>query len=281
MATKRKHTEISQAPELKFGLGTQHKERLIVRALLGLSEEPVRLLVDSGATGPILNQLLVQNAQLATKKRRLPLVVTTATGEAIPGAGELYIPPISLRVGKHLEMMAWEVGRIEDGIDGYLPISWLKLHNPDIDWERRSMKWRSKYCRKNCLPARIEIREIDAIAMELEMEDPHIVAAVSLEWEDNEGNDIRTKLPKAYWSYAEIFTKKAIDGLAQHSQYDHTIELQPGSKPTFGPIYKFSDPELAALKEWLEKYEANGRVVKSKSAFGAPILLVKKADGTF
>ena len=125
------------------------------------------------------------------------------------------------------------------------------------------------------------MEEIDSMAMELEMEDPHTVAAVSVEWEDQDRNDIRAKLPKAYWSYAEIFTKKAIDSLAQHNQYDHTIEIQEGSKPPFGPIYKFSDPELTALREWLNKYEANGRIVKSKSAYGAPVLLVKKADGTF
>ncbi len=43
----------------------------------------------------------------------------------------------------------------------------------------------------------VKIEEIDSVAMELKIEDPHTVAAVSVEWEDRDGNDIRTKLPKA------------------------------------------------------------------------------------
>src|SRR5215217_1468034 len=117
--------------------------------------------------------------------------------------------------------------------------------------------------------------------MEAEIDDPHTVAAVMVEWEDDKGNDIRTRLPKKYWTYAEIFSKKAINSLAQHGPYDHTIDLVPDSKPTFGPIYKFSEPELEALKAWLAKYEDNGRIRKSKSLYGVPALLVKKADGSF
>src|SRR5690606_9778103 len=60
-----------------------------------------------------------------------------------------------------------------------------------------------------------------------------------------------------------------------------TIDLVPDSKPTFGPIYKFSEPELEALKAWLAKYEANRKIQKSNSVYGAPVLLVTKADGSF
>jgi len=32
-------------------------------------------------------------------------------------------------------------------VNGYLPMSWLKDHNPDINWEQGSLKWRSEYCK--------------------------------------------------------------------------------------------------------------------------------------
>jgi len=31
-------------------------------------------------------------------------------------------------------------------VNGYLPMSWLKDHNPDINWEMGRFKWRSEYC---------------------------------------------------------------------------------------------------------------------------------------
>ena len=69
--------------------------------------------------------------------------------------------------------------------------------------------------------------------------------------------------------------------MAQHGPYDHTIDLVANSKLTFGPIYKFLKSKLEALKAWLAKYEANGQIKNSKSTYGAPVLLVKKADGSF
>ena len=86
-----------------------------------------------------------------------------------------------------------------------------------------------------------------------EIDDPNTVAAVMVEWENNEGNDIRTRIPKKYWTYAEIFSKKAMNSLAQHGPYNYTIDLVLDSKPTFGPIYKFTEPELKVLKAWLAK----------------------------
>ena len=182
------------------------------------------------------------------KKGVRPVAVTTATSETIQSAGTYYIPLTTLRIKDHEEKMSWEVGRIESGIDGYLPVEWLTRHNPDINWEHSKLSWRSDYCRSHCFKKRVFFEEIDSVAMEAEIDDPHTIAAVMVEWEDDKGNDIRTRLPEKYWTYAEIFSRKANNSLAQHGPYDHTIDLVSDSKPTFGPIYKFSEPELEALK---------------------------------
>ena len=49
-------------------------------------------------------------------------------------------------------------------------------------------------------------------------------------------------------TYVEIFSKRAINSLAQHGSYNYTIDLVPDSQPTFGPIYKFPEPALEALQ---------------------------------
>ena len=50
----------------------------------------------------------------------------------------------------------------------------------------------------------------------------------------------------------------------------------PPSRPTF----RLSATELAELKKQLARAEAAGFIQPSKSPFGAPILFVKKKDGT-
>ena len=61
---------------------------------------------------------------------------------------------------------------------------------------------------------------------------------------------------------------------------DHRIELIPGSSPPSRPTIRLSATELDELKKQLVELEAAGFIRPSKSPFGAPILFVKKKDGT-
>jgi hypothetical protein len=79
-------------------------------------------------------------------------VVTSADGSPIEGAGEKYTTPLTMRIGHHQEEISWEIGKLEKGIDGYLPIEWLTKHNPEIDWETGVLRWRSDFCKSHCLP---------------------------------------------------------------------------------------------------------------------------------
>ena len=84
--------------------------------------------------------------------------------------------------------------------------------------------------------------------MEAEIDDPHTEVTVMVEWQDDEGDDIRTRVSKKYQTYAEILNEKAINSFAQHGLYDDTIDLAPNFKPTFRLIYKFLKPELELLQ---------------------------------
>jgi hypothetical protein len=53
-----------------------------------------------------------------------------------------------------------------------------------------------------------------------------------------------------------------------------------GFTPPFGPIYLLSWTELEALKKWLEENLSKGFIQASSSPAGAPILFVKKGNGS-
>jgi hypothetical protein len=56
--------------------------------------------------------------------------------------------------------------------------------------------------------------------------------------------------------------------------------MQNGTQPPFGPIYNLSQNELSALKDYIEENLAKNFIQHSKSPTGAPILFVKKKDGS-
>ena len=86
-------------------------------------EVPIRLLVDSGASRPILYEDFVRKNRLLVKKRKMPKQIKNANEEPIPNAGTHYTQPTVLVIRQHAGDMVWEVGMIESQIDGYLPVS--------------------------------------------------------------------------------------------------------------------------------------------------------------
>jgi len=88
------------------------------------------------------------------------------------------------------------------------------------------------------------------------------------------------KLPEKYKDFANVFEKNKADQLLEHCPYDCPINLEEGQSPPFGPIYGLSEPELQALRDYLIENLAKGFIRHSKFPADAPILFVKKKDGS-
>lgn len=80
--------------------------------------------------------------------------------------------------------------------------------------------------------------------------------------------------------FKDVFPDELPPGLPPSREVDHCIELIPGSVPPSRPTYRLSASELIELKKQLEELMKAGFIQPSKSPFGAPILFVKKKDGT-
>ena len=87
-------------------------------------------------------------------------------------------------------------------------------------------------------------------------------------------------LPSKYEDFGDVFEKKNVDRLPEHRPYDYPIDLQEVVNPPFGPIYGLSELELLALRTYLDENLEKGFIQPSKSPTGAPILFVKKKDGS-
>jgi hypothetical protein len=102
----------------------------------------------------------------------------------------------------------------------------------------------------------------------------------ALDRKKEEPVDLAVIVPPEYHDFLPLFSKVAADVLPPHRPYDHRIPLKEGKEPPFGPLYSLSRPELEALKAFLEENLAKGFIRQSSSPAGAPILFVKKGDGS-
>lgn len=97
--------------------------------------------------------------------------------------------------------------------------------------------------------------------------------------EDYDIVSCRERLPREYYEFLDVFSKKEADKLPPHHAYDHKIQLKEGAEPPFGPLYDMSRGELLVLREYLEENLGKGFIRASRSPAAAPVLFVRKPGG--
>jgi len=86
--------------------------------------------------------------------------------------------------------------------------------------------------------------------------------------------------PDCVRGFESVFAKEDFDILLECRQWDHAIELIPGSEPKSSKVYSLSPVEQKELDAFLEENLCTGRIRPSKSPMAAPVFFIKKKDGS-
>ena len=112
-------------------------------------------------------------------------------------------------------------------------------------------------------------------------EDPDNIFVMGMAlYTDENGDDIKVKILPEYQNCADIFSQERINALPEHTKHDYRVDLVPDAKLPDKPIYPLSKKELDTLWDYIKKMEDHGKLRSSSSPIGAPILFVRKPDGT-
>ena len=80
--------------------------------------------------------------------------------------------------------------------------------------------------------------------------------------------------------YSDIFLEGLPRGMPPERKVVHDIPLYPDSPPQFRGIFRLSQMELQELRKQLDQLIHDGKISPSTSPYGAPVLFVKKKDGS-
>jgi hypothetical protein len=80
--------------------------------------------------------------------------------------------------------------------------------------------------------------------------------------------------------FSDVFLDGLPPGMPPERKVVHNIPLQPDSAPQFRGIFRLSQMELQELRKQLDELLRDGKISPSTSPYGAPILFVKKKDGS-
>jgi hypothetical protein len=102
------------------------------------------------------------------------------------------------------------------------------------------------------------------------------ITVSELEGEEPEGKTLDHPILQ---EYMDVFPSE-IPGMPPQRDIDFRIDLVPGAEPISRAPYRMTTQELSELRLQLEDLLSKGCIRLSVSPWGAPMLFVKKKDGS-
>eukprot|EP00253_Pinus_taeda_P017239 PITA_17239 len=125
----------------------------------------------------------------------------------------------------------------------------------------------------------VQIRPITASQLVKCIRNKCQIYAVQVGFADSVDKAATVKDIPVVQEFADVFPEE-IPGLPPRRDLDFTIELIPGAAPVSRAPYRMSVPELTELKMQLQELLEKKYIRPSVSPWGAPVLFVRKKDGT-
>ena len=92
---------------------------------------------------------------------------------------------------------------------------------------------------------------------------------------------LKAELEKTLEEYADIFGSKLQQTAPVRENMPEVIPIIPGSKPVNRPLYRYSPAEVKEIEAQVKAMLEQNLIEHSTSPYGAPVLLVKKPDGSW
>jgi len=287
----------------------------ILSAYAGTSQVPLRVLIDSGATGLFCNYLDKSFADAAgISYTPSAASIQSVTGQTVPCYGTVDIS-LTLHGVRNFQFDTELVIIDIDGPSCILGYNWLLQYNPVIDWASGVAHLSHAgvdYCLRSIptavpVPSRalhmVSANEFKQLAADsdahifcvfVKPSDPpsRLMVAASTATQERVGkemsdSDFKSPLsPELAALVGEFPSVFPSNKLAVPVDFDnpghgvfHHIDLEPDARIPFRHPYRLSPAELSELKLQIEALLPAGFISPSSSPFGAPVLFASKKDG--
>jgi len=116
------------------------------------------------------------------------------------------------------------------------------------------------------------------------MEDLHAASTISQKLAEGAHQALEMQkglftLPDCAKGFESMFAKKDFDIRLEHRQWDHAIELVPGSEPKLLKVYPLFLVKQKELDSFLKENLCTGQICPSKSPMAASVFFIKRKDG--
>ncbi|KAL0561545.1 hypothetical protein IC582_001979 [Cucumis melo] len=235
------------------------------------------VLFDSGSSHSFISSAFVSHARLEVEPLHHVLSVSTPSGECMLSKEK--VKACQIEISGHVIEVTLIVLDMLD-FDVILGMDWLAANHASIDCSRKEVtfnppslaSFKFKGGGSKSLPQVISAIRASKL---LSQGTWGILASVV----DTREADVSLSSEPVVRDYPDVFPEE-LPGLPPHREVEFAIELEPGTVPISRAPYRMAPAELKELKVQLQELLDKGFIRPSVSPWGAPVLFVKKKDGS-
>ncbi|KAL0540116.1 hypothetical protein IC582_024346 [Cucumis melo] len=235
------------------------------------------VLFDSGSSHSFISSAFVSHARLEVEPLHHVLSVSTPSGECMLSKEK--VKACQIEISGHVIEVTLIVLDMLD-FDVILGMDWLAVNHASIDCSRKEVtfnppsmaSFKFKGGGSKSLPQVISAIRASKL---LSQGTWGILASVV----DTREADVSLSSEPVVRDYPDVFPEE-LPGLPPHREVEFAIELEPGTVPISRAPYRMAPAELKDLKVQLQELLDKGFIRPSVSPWGAPVLFVKKKDGS-
>ena len=284
------HESLSPAPQVHeaFGVRVGTLGNVLLKYSGTVKGLPAVILVDSGSTCNFVSRAFVHRHQLRTDPLLAVSQVRMANGAVEKLQEQLRGVRLQIQ-GYHQTLNLVVLPNLD--VDVILGKPWLACHQALVNWRTNEISFtfnKVKFCLHpdvcpdSCLSLHSNLF-YSASEVQAAMDDGASVFLVDVHHQvlltDASAELDSLKMPLVQ-EFKDVFPDDLPTGLPPPRSVDHRIEVTPGSHPPNLPTYRMSFAELDEVKKQLAELTEKGFIQPSQSPYGAPVLFVKKKDGT-
>lgn len=249
-----------------------------------IAGHPARILIDSGSDLDCISQRFVKRHNLPTRAHQNSTQVRAVDGSIVGNIDRNLVVPVALHNNPE-EQTQLDVLRTNQ--DAILGAKWLRSHRPQFDWDNNTMVWHGYTAPfvSTTQIAQAETPLVSALTFARAASTPgaEIFVAFVNHVGDNaaEAKNLPPEIQEVLDEFQDVFPPKLAPGLPpDRGTANHSIPTVPDAKPFSRSPYRLAPAEMEILKERIKELIAMGHIRPSSSPWGAPVLFVKKKDGT-
>eukprot|EP00253_Pinus_taeda_P034845 PITA_34845 len=243
-------------------------------------DRTVSVLVDPGATLSYVSPKIVENCKLQLTKFKQPWLVQLATGAKRRVLAKVSSCPLKVAS----QTVTTELNVLPLGsYDILIGMDWLEKRWFVINFKTKIISYQDELGNKQEIQGilkPVQVRPIIASQLAKCIRKKCQIYAVQVGLTSSKNNKSTLENISVVHEFADVFPEE-IPGLPPKRNLDFTIELVPGATPVSRAPYRMSVPELTELKMQLQELLDKKYICLSVSPWGAPVLFVRKKDGTF